>query len=124
MGRIDLDDVAEHEPVKEHAQSGEVLLDRGRGEFALQILEEGGDMERLHLGELGDAVSLAPCRKAPRRVKVRLAGVVVVDLGGEEFKDAAGSLRRRGEEPAGTLAGAGAGTSSAVMFSPLEAARS
>jgi hypothetical protein len=31
-----------------------VLLDRGRGELALRVLEEGGDMEGLHLSELGD----------------------------------------------------------------------
>jgi hypothetical protein len=86
-----------------------VLLDRGRGELALRVLEEGGDMEGSHLSELGDAAPLAPGREAARRVHVCLAGVVIVDLGGEEFENAAGSPRRRGEEPGGNTGRGGGG---------------
>jgi hypothetical protein len=44
------------------------------------------------VGELADAVLVAPGGKAPGGVQVRLARVVVVDLGGEEFEDAPGGL--------------------------------
>ena len=37
-------------------------------------------------------------REAARGVQVRLARVVVVDLGGEEFQDAPGGLGRRREK--------------------------
>ena len=49
-------------------------------------------MEGLHVAELTDAILVAPCRKAAGRVQVRLAGVVAVDLGGEEFEHSLGCL--------------------------------
>ena len=67
MGRIHVDDVAGHEPVEQHADGGQVLLDRGRGEMALEILQEGGDVEGLYVGELVQVVLLAPLGKAARR---------------------------------------------------------
>jgi hypothetical protein len=45
-----------------------------------------------------DATCLAPSREAARSIHVRLARVVVVNLGGEEFETAFGGLGRRGEE--------------------------
>ena len=68
---IVVDDVAGHQPVEQHAQRGQVLLHRGRGELALQLLHEGGDVERLHVGELRQAVRRAPWPK--RRVAFRYA---------------------------------------------------
>ncbi len=118
MSRIDLDDVADHEPVEQHAQRGQMLLDRGRGEVALQLLHEGGDMKGLHLGELCDASPLAPCGEAPRRVEVRLARVVVVDLGGEEFEDALGGFRRRREERRRKKHGGGRGGNEGSLWVP------
>ena len=35
MGGVHLENVAGHQPVKEHAQRGQVLLDGGRGELSL-----------------------------------------------------------------------------------------
>ena len=43
-------------------------------------------MEGLHVGELADAVCVAPLREAPGGVQVRLACVAVVDLGGEKLE--------------------------------------
>jgi hypothetical protein len=40
-----------------------------------------------------------------RRIQIRLAGVIVVDLGGEEFEDALGGLGRRREQPGGKHGG-------------------
>ena len=98
MGRVHVDDVAGHQPVEEHAERGQVLLDRRRRELALQILDEGGDVERLHVGEFVDALLRAPSGEAARGVHIGLAGMVVVDLGGEEFEDALCRLRRGREE--------------------------
>jgi hypothetical protein len=42
----------------------QVLFDRGRGELALQLLDEGGDVERLDLRELVEVVGLAPLGEA------------------------------------------------------------
>jgi hypothetical protein len=97
--------VAGYKPVKQHSQRGQVLLHPGRYEFALQLLDESGDVEGLHVGELGDTVAVAPCREAARGVQVRLAGVVVVDLGGEEFHDALGGFRCRREKRRGLKLG-------------------
>ena len=99
VGRVHIEDVAGDKPVEQHSQGGHVLLHRGRGEFTLQLLHE------LHVGELADAAPVAPCRKAARGVEVRLARVVVVDLGGEEFEDAPGGLGRRREKRGGLKLG-------------------
>jgi hypothetical protein len=105
MRGIDLEDVAGHEPVEQHPQRREVLLDRRRGERTLQLLDEGGDVKGLHLGELVEACGLPPLGKAARGVQVGFARVVVVKLRGEEFQHAARGLRRRGEQPGGKQAG-------------------
>ena len=42
---------------------GQVLLDRGLRNMALHILDEGGDVERLHVFELLDAVQATPVGK-------------------------------------------------------------
>jgi hypothetical protein len=97
--------VAGHKPVEQHPQRGEVLLDGGRGKLRLQVLDEGGDVEGLHVGELGDAAAVAPFREAAGCVQVRLARVVVVDLCGEEFQDALRGLRRRREKRRGLQLG-------------------
>ncbi len=93
--RVHLEDVAGHQPVEQHPQRRQMLLDRRRREAALQILDEGGDVERLDVGELGQAVRLAPGGEAARRVQIGPAGVVIVDLRGEELEHALRRLRRR-----------------------------
>ena len=105
MGGVHLQNVAGHQPVKEHAQRGQVLLDGGRGELSLQILDEGGDVEGLHVGELNEAAALAPGGEAPRGAQVGAARVVVVDLGGEKLQDAPGGLGGRGEQGRGLKRG-------------------
>ena len=49
MGRISFNNMPGHQPVEEHADRGQVLLDGGRREFVVQVVNEGGDMERLDL---------------------------------------------------------------------------
>jgi hypothetical protein len=102
--RVYPDDLADYKPVEQHAQRGQVLLDRGCGEglrlviLVLQVLEAGGDVERFDAGKLRDAVRLAPHREAPCRVHISLARVVVMELGGEEVAQALRGLGRRREE--------------------------
>ncbi len=79
----------------------------GGEKFPLQVLDEVGDVEGLHVGEPGDAVGVAPSRETAGGVQICLAGVVVVDLGGEEFQDAPGGVRRRLEQRGGLHLGSG-----------------
>ena len=58
-------------------------------------------MEGLHVGELADAVCVAPRREAPCGVQVRLTRVAVVDLGGEKLEDALRGLGRWREQRRG-----------------------
>ena len=105
VGRVHVQDVTGHQPVEEHAQRGQVLLHGGRGKLPLQVLDEGGDVDGLDAGELVDATAGAPVREAAGGVQVRLARVVVIDLGGEKLQDALGGLRRRREKRPGPRPG-------------------
>ena len=55
-------------------------------------------MKRLHVSEFADTVGVPPDCKVARRVQVRDARVVVVDLRGEKLEDALRGLRRGSEE--------------------------
>jgi hypothetical protein len=105
VGRVHVQDVARHQPIEQHTQRGQVLLDGRRGQLPLQILDEGGDVEGFDVGELGNAAAGAPFRETPRRVQVRLARVVIVDLGSEKFENAPGGLRCRREKRRGLQLG-------------------
>ena len=100
MGCVNREHVSRHraEPVKKHPESSQVLLDRGRRHVPLQILDEGGDVEGLDAGQLGQAVGVAPGGETERRVQIGAAGVVVVDLRGEEFEKAPGGFGVWGEQ--------------------------
>ena len=123
MGRVHVENVARHQLVEQHPERRQVLLDGRRGELALQVLDEGGDVEGLDVGQTSDAVGVAPLGEASRRVQVRLAGVVVVDLRGEEFEDALGGLGRGREQRSGLKLRLGERMISVVvafMASPLK----
>ena len=92
MGRVQLQDMAGDQPVKQNAKRRQVLLDGGRGQLALQVLNESGDVDRLHVGELCDAVVLTPGRKAAGGIEVGAAGVGVVELSGKKLQHALGCL--------------------------------
>ena len=46
VGRVQLQDLAGDQPVKQDAKRRQVLLDGGRGQLALQVLNESGDVDR------------------------------------------------------------------------------
>jgi hypothetical protein len=114
VSRIHVDDAADHEPVEQHAQRHQVLLNGGRGKgfrlviLVLEVLEERGDVERLDVDKL-KAVRLAPCGEAPCGVEVSLARVVIVELGGEEIARALLGLGHRHEDRREKQGGAGGG---------------
>ena len=47
------------------ADRGEALLDGRRRALAAELLDVGGDMQRLHVGDRRDAGALAPGQKFP-----------------------------------------------------------
>jgi hypothetical protein len=57
----------------------------------LQVLNEERDVGGLDRGDLFDAVRLTSGREAPHCIEVRLARVLVLDLGKEEFTNAPGA---------------------------------
>jgi hypothetical protein len=99
MRRIDLERMANHQPVKDHAQRGQVLFDRRLGQLALQFLDIGGDVQRLHIAQarqspaLAEAAPLAPVGKAARGLVIGAARILVADIGGEEAEEALGGFR-------------------------------
>lgn len=66
-------------------------------EVAAEILDIGGDVQRLDVSQLADVVTVAPGEEPADRGHVGLPGVLVADGGGEEFQEA----------PGGVLAGVG-----------------
>jgi hypothetical protein len=94
--RIHGDDVADDEPIKEHAQRGEMLFDRGlRRRHALDVR---GDMHRLHRRERLEPTRVAPQRKRGRCAEIGAAGVRVADVRREELQEALRRARVRGEQ--------------------------
>jgi hypothetical protein len=79
-----------HKPVEEHADRRQVLLDGGRRELVLQIVNESRDMERLDLRELVKVFGSAPVGKAAGRVNVGSSRMSVVDLRREKLRLIAG----------------------------------
>jgi hypothetical protein len=74
MRRIDREDLADYEPVKQHADGGEVQFDGRLGGGRLQRLYIRRDVDGLDIGELADAVLLNPGEEVaelPRRVESR-----------------------------------------------------
>ena len=72
-------------------------------------------MEGFNGGELVIASFLAPICKSPRRVKICLARMVVINLSGEEFDTRLAAFGVGVNSRAGSTAGAGEGTNSPFM---------
>ena len=92
VGRIGGDDLAGDQPVEQHADGGEVLLDRRLLEILAERLDIGGDVQRLDVGELADLVLVAPGEEPHDGPVIGHARVLVADGGGEEFEEAARGL--------------------------------
>ena len=81
--------------------SPQVLLDGRRRDLGLKILDEGGDMERLHRREFIDGLAGAPSGEAPGGVHIGPAGMIVVNLSCKKLQDALRGFRRGHEERRG-----------------------
>jgi len=57
--RIHLYNMAGDQPVEQHPQRGQGLLYRGRRDLFLELLDERGDMERLHGGKVVKRYTIA-----------------------------------------------------------------
>ena len=86
--RVDCEDLADHEPVEQHPDRGEVQFDGRLGVRGLQPLDIGGDVDRLDVGEFADPVLLDPGEKVAGGPVIGHAGVLVADRGGEELQEA------------------------------------
>ena len=101
-GRIYRDNLTRHKPVEQMPDRGEALFDGRRGSFAAKLLDIGGDVQRLHVVDRGDAGALAPGQKFPRRLRIGAARVLIADVGGEEFQKADLGALAGGATGAGT----------------------
>ena len=90
MRRIGCDDLAGHEPIEQHADRGQVLLDCRLRHGFLQALNIGRDVQRLDVGQLADPVTVAPGEKQLHRPVICHARILVPDRGSEEFQKAPG----------------------------------
>jgi hypothetical protein len=106
MGRIDVDDMPGNQPVEQHTERGQVLLDCRRRKLVLKIFDEGGHVERLDLGKFVNAVTGTPVSEAACSIHVRAASVIVADLCCEKFQNALCRFRR-GCKNAGWRSGEG-----------------
>jgi hypothetical protein len=117
--------------MEQHLDRGEVLLDRRLLEFFSKPADIGSDAHRLDVSQFLDVVApVALGEEAPAGMKIRRAGVRVVDGDGEEFQKAAHGLVAAGRDDRGhdryppgrrvSIAGGGpdsAGTSSRESLS-------
>jgi hypothetical protein len=94
--------LAGYEPVEQHADCGEVLLDGRLLEAFAETANVGRDVYRLHIDQLGDILApVAPGEETPAGVKIRRARVRVVDGDGEEFQKTAHCLVAAGRDDRG-----------------------
>ena len=82
MRRVGGDNAARHQPVEQHADRREVLLDRRFGEMLLQPLDIGRHMQRLDIDKLADLVPVAPGKELEHCAVAMIVGttrLTVVD---------------------------------------------
>jgi len=68
--RIGGDDLAGYQPIEQHADGRQVLLDRRLLEIPAKGLDIGRHMQRLDVGELPEPVALAPGEETADRMQV------------------------------------------------------
>ena len=73
------------EPVEQHSDAGQMLLDRGGRTLALQQLDIGGDMHRLHAPERANPLPFALVEKIGRGPRISRPRVLVADIDCEVF---------------------------------------
>ena len=92
LATIGGDDLAGDQPVEQHADGGEVLLDRRFFKILAERLDIGRDVERLDIGDLADLMMVDPGEEPNDGVIIGRPRVLVADGGGEELEEAARGL--------------------------------
>ena len=99
MCRVNGNYLAGDQPVEQHADAGEMLLDGGCRHTPAELLYIGGDMHRLDFIEPANSLLLAPMEKLDSGTAVRRARVRIADVDSEEFKEAGpGTLLGSGDD--------------------------
>jgi len=88
MRGVDRHDLAGDQPVEEHANGGQLLLDGGLGVRLPQLLDIGGDRHGSDVLQGVNAASLAPVQEGEGVAVIGPAGVRIADLGGEILDEA------------------------------------
>jgi hypothetical protein len=103
-GGIAGEDSAGDQPIEQHADGGEVLLDGRLRHSLLERLYIGGDVERLDIDQPDDPGGIEPGEEVRDGAVIGHPGILVADGGGEEFQEAAdggvagaGDRRRHGQ---------------------------
>ena len=91
MCRVNRNYLAGDQPVEQHADTGEMLLDRGRFHPLAQALDLLSDVDRLDLIERADPAHVAPAQKRGGGAPVRRARVRIADVDREEIEEALSS---------------------------------
>jgi hypothetical protein len=90
MGRVRRQHLARYQPIKQHADTGQMLLNGGRFACRQHLLDIARHMHGPHVFDAHDAPALAPAQEGDGRLAVGRAGVLVADIDGEEFEEAPG----------------------------------
>ena len=86
-GRVVGHHLADHQPIEEHADGGETLLDGGRRVVCAELLNVGSDVEPLDGPQIPNAALLTPSEELRRGAGVGCTGVPISDVGGEELEE-------------------------------------
>src|SRR5690349_1713993 len=103
MGRIGWNHLACNEPVEEHADAGEMLLDGRCRVITLQRLYVGRNVEWLELAQVCNPAFFAPAQKCTRSPAVGDAAVAIPDVDGEELQKPARGRSSRPLDELGQL---------------------
>jgi hypothetical protein len=88
MRRVNRNHLARDQPIKEHAYTGEMLLNGWCRHAPAKLLYISGDLDRLDLSEATNALPFAPVEKFSSGPSVGRSCVRVADIDGEEFQEA------------------------------------
>lgn len=72
--RVGCDDLANDQPVEEHADCRQVLLDRGLRQALSEHIYIGGHMQWLDIDDFREVLRLTPCGKLQNRMQISSAG--------------------------------------------------
>ena len=98
MGRIDGDDLPDYHPVEKHPKCRKPQLHRGPGVQPELHLNKRGHVDRLHMGEIPNAMLGTKGRELPDGLAVGATCVGVADMGAEEIAHPRPGIRSRCED--------------------------